>query len=317
MSFVGGGSDLPAFYHRYSGAVISTAIDKYVYVNVNKKFDSGIRVAYSKTEEVSSVKDIEHRIVRAAMELLGMTGGVEITTIADIPSSGTGLGSSSSFAVGLLNALNAYLGKFQSSESLGKTSCEVEINICNEPIGKQDQYAAAFGGFNIIEFHSNEAVTVSPIICEKNTLQKIEESILLFYTGVSRSASKLLRRQSEDIVSSGLKQKTMQKMVSLAYSLKKELQSNNVNAFGEILHENWELKKTITDGISNPEIDQWYALARKFGATGGKILGAGAGGFLMLTAPREKHKAIIETLSGLKHVPVSFELTGSKIIFYN
>jgi D-glycero-alpha-D-manno-heptose-7-phosphate kinase len=317
MSFVGGGSDLPAFYHMHSGAVISTAIDKYVYVNINKKFDSGIRVAYSKTEEVSSVMEIEHRIVRASMELLGMEGGIEIASIADIPSSGTGLGSSSSFTVGLLHALNAYLGRFKSNDSLGKDSCDVEIGICKAPIGKQDQYAAAFGGFNFIEFHPNEVVTVSPIISKKETLRKIEESILLFYTGVSRSASNLLKQQSEDIFSSELKQKTLLKMVSLAHSLKEELQSNNIDAFGEILHENWELKKTITDGVSTPEIDNWYLMARKAGATGGKILGAGAGGFLLLAAPPEKHRHIITVLSGLKHVPVKFEPAGSKIIFYN
>jgi D-glycero-alpha-D-manno-heptose-7-phosphate kinase len=315
MSFVGGGSDLPVFYRNFPGAVISTTIDKYVYINVNRKFDNGIRVAYSKTEEVGSIRDIKHKLVRASLELLGITGGIEITTIADVPSNGTGLGSSSSFTVGLLNALSAYLGNYKSNDALGKDSCRVEIDMCGEPIGKQDQYAAAFGGFNIIEFFPDEKVVVTPIICKNDTLKKIEESILLFYTGISRNASELLRRQNEDITSSDLKKKIILRMVSLAHSLRHEIQSNNIDTFGQILHENWELKKSITTGINNPEIDEWYAKARRAGATGGKILGAGAGGFLMLIAPSESHAKIISDLSGLKLVMVNFENHGSKIIF--
>ena len=165
MSFVGGGSDLPAFYHRQPGAVISAAINKYVFVNINKKFDEGIRIAYSKNEEVKTIQQIEHRLVRATLEFLNLSGGIEITTIADIPSKGTGLGSSSSFTVGLLHALNAYKGQFSSSEQLASDSCKIEIEICKDPIGKQDQYIAAYGGFNFIEFLPDESVIVSPIIC--------------------------------------------------------------------------------------------------------------------------------------------------------
>lgn len=317
MSFVGGGSDLPGFYRKSGGAVLSTAIDKYVYVNVNKKFDNGIRVAYSKNEEVSSVQEIEHRLVRATMEYLKLDGGIEITTIADIPSKGTGLGSSSSFTVGLLHALNAFKGRYVSSEQLGFDSCHVEIDLCGEPIGKQDQYAAAFGGFNLIEFRPDDSVVVSPIICDPTTIKRLEENTLMFYTGITRSASNLLKQQAEEVASDERKHATLVKMVELTYQLRDELQRNNVDAFGEILHENWVLKKSITDGISTSFIDEWYDKARAAGAKGGKILGAGAGGFLMVYAPREKHEDIKRALSELRPIDVGFEPLGSRIIFYH
>lgn len=317
MSFVGGGSDLPAFYRQHGGAVISTAIDKYVYVNINKKFDNGIRISYSKTEEVSSVGQIEHRLVRAAMEHLKLDGGIEITTIADIPSKGTGLGSSSSFTVGLLHALNAFSGRYVSGEQLGHDSCHIEIDVCGEPIGKQDQYAAAFGGFNLIEFKPDDSVIVSPVICDRLTLQELEDNILVFYTGITRSASALLKQQSDEIAGNEAKRHVLTRMVDLAYVLRDELHKNNVAAFGEILHENWMLKKSITSGISTGDIDEWYNLARSAGAAGGKILGAGAGGFLMLYAPRQSHEAIKSALHMLRPVSVKFEPLGSRIIFYH
>jgi D-glycero-alpha-D-manno-heptose-7-phosphate kinase len=317
MSFVGGGSDLPSFYRIHGGAVVSTAIDKYVYVNVNRKFDDGIRVAYSKTEEVDRVEQIDHRIVRASMQFLQMNGGIEITTIADIPSKGTGLGSSSTFTVGLLHVLNAFKGQYVSSEQLGKDSCHIEIERCGEPIGKQDQYAAAFGGLNLIEFKPDDSVIVSPIICDRSTVAELETNTLVFYTGISRSASTLLKQQSEEVASSGQKQRAMARMVALAYALREELHKNNVSAFGEILHENWMLKKSMVSGVSTNDIDEWYRVARTAGATGGKILGAGAGGFLMLYAPRELHDRIKSALHPLRHVPVGFEPLGSRIIFYH
>lgn len=317
ISFVGGGSDFPDFYQKYGGAVISTAIDKYIYVNVNRKFDSKIRVAYSKTEEVESVHEIEHRLVRASLTYLGIEGGIEITTIADVPSKGTGLGSSSSFTVGLLHALNAYLGRYVSSEQLGAASSYIEIEQCGEPIGKQDQYAAAFGGFNLIEFKQDDAVVVTPIVCERETLKRVEENILVFYTGITRSASLLLNRQSEEIANHTPKQNIMRRMVELAYVLRDELCKNNTDAFGKILHENWMLKKEITDGISTTEIDEWYEAGRRAGATGGKILGAGAGGFLMFYGPQEVHANIKATLQMLRPIHIQFERLGSRIIFYH
>jgi len=317
MSFVGGGSDLPEFYRQHGGAVLSTAIDKYIYINLNKKFDNGIRLAYSVTEEVSSVNDIRHALVRESMKYLGIDGGLEITTIADIPSKGTGLGSSSSLTVGLLHILNAYLGRHVSSEQLGADSCRIEIDICGEPIGKQDQYAAAFGGFNLIEFRPDDSVSVSPVICRPETIKELERNILVMYTGITRSASLLLRQQSKDIDSDQKKRDAMLQMVKLAYALRTELHNNNTSAVGEILHENWMLKKEMTAGISNETIDGWYAAARKAGATGGKILGAGAGGFLMLYAPHESHAAIKAALPLLRPVAMGFEPLGSRIIFYH
>lgn len=317
VSFVGGGSDLPSFYREYGGAVVTTAIDKYIYVTVNKKFDSGIRLAYSKHEEVSSSEDIEHPLVRAALNYVGLTGGVEITTIADVPSRGTGLGSSSSFTVGLLHALNAYLGNHMSAEKLGSDSCRVEIDICGGPIGKQDQYAAAFGGFNYITFNSDDSVIVSPIICRKETIEQIRRNLLALYTGIPRSASTILRQQIEALAASRRKQRVLQRMVYLAAMLRDELHRNNVDAFGEILHENWELKKSLVDSISTPEIDAWYVAARSAGAIGGKILGAGMGGFLLLFAPESSHGAITAALPALRPINISFEPLGSRVIFYH
>jgi len=317
MSFVGGGSDLPDFYRQHGGAVLSTAIDKYIYININKKFDNDIRVAYSVTEEVSSVDDIRHGLVRESMKYLGIDGGLEIATIADIPSRGTGLGSSSSLTVGLLNALNAYLGRHVSSEQLGRESCHIEIDVCGEPIGKQDQYAAAFGGFNLIEFKPDDSVVISPVICQPETLEELQNNILVMYTGITRDASPLLKQQSTEMVSDARKRDAMLRMVQLAYTLREELQNNNISAVGEILHENWVLKKEMAAGISNETIDAWYQAARSSGAIGGKILGAGAGGFLMLYAPQENHEAIKAALPDLRHVPIGFEPLGSSIIFYH
>ena len=317
MSFTGGGSDIPSYYREFGGAVVSTAIDKYVYVNVNKKFDSGIRVGYSKNEEVSTVQDIEHRLVRASMEYLGLEGGIEITTIADIPSRGTGLGSSSSFTVGLLHALNAYMGRYVSSEQLGADSCYIEIERCGEPIGKQDQYAAAYGGFNLIKFNPNATVVVAPIICKQETINSIERNTLVFYTGITRSASNLLKQQSIEMSEQAAKQKVMHRMVELTYVLANELQRDNIDAFGEILHESWGLKKSLAAGISSEEIDEWYKIARRAGALGGKVLGAGAGGFLMIYAHEESHEEIKKALNMLRLIPVGFDPLGSRIIFYN
>jgi D-glycero-alpha-D-manno-heptose-7-phosphate kinase len=317
MSFTGGGSDISSYYREFGGAVVSTAIDKYVYVNVNKKFDSGIRVGYSKNEEVSVVQDIEHRLVRASMEYLELDGGIEITTIADIPSRGTGLGTSSSFTVGLLHALNAYMGRYVSSEQLSVDSCHIEIECCGEPIGKQDQYAAAYGGFNLIKFNSNDTVVVSPIICKQDTISIVERNTLIFYTGITRSASNLLKQQAIEMSEQVSKKKVMHRMVELTYALANELQRNNTDAFGEILHESWQLKKSLTIGISSEDIDKCYEIARSAGALGGKILGAGAGGFLMIYAHEKSHEKIKKALNMLRLIPVRFDPLGSRIIFYN
>jgi D-glycero-alpha-D-manno-heptose-7-phosphate kinase len=317
MSFVGGGSDLPAFYKRNGGAVLSTSIDKYIYINVNKKFDSGIRVAYSKTEEVDSVSKIEHKLVKESLKYLDISGGLEITSIADIPASGSGLGSSSSFTVGLLNTLNAFNNNYCSKEKLGLESCKIEIEKCGQPIGKQDQYAAAYGGLNLIEFNKDDSVKVTPVIAKTDTIKTIEDNILVFYTGITRSATEILTKQNSEIINNELKNNTLIKMVDLTYNLFNEIQNNNHKAFGEILNENWLLKKSLTDGISNKFIDDCYDTAIKAGALGGKILGAGAGGFLMFYAPKKNHKKIESSLSRLQKVDVKFEKNGSQIIYYS
>jgi D-glycero-alpha-D-manno-heptose-7-phosphate kinase len=315
MSFVGGGTDLPVFYRRYGGAVVSTAIDKFVYITVNKKFDNRIRISYSKTEEPASVDKIKHPLVREALKKLAIDGGIEIASIADIPARGTGLGSSSSYTVGLLHALHAYSSRFASAEQLAREACEIEIERCGEPIGKQDQYAAAYGGFNFIEFYPDDSVSVEPIICKRETIQQLEDETLVFYTGVTRSASAILKAQQDEVAKERKKQKVLHRMLDLAKEIKAELQKNNVEAFGQAIHENWVLKKSLTDGVTSPAIDEWYAQARRAGAVGGKLLGAGSGGFMMFFAPRERHEAIARELSGLRRVVFRFEPQGSKIIF--
>lgn len=317
MSFVGGGSDLPAFYRRGRGAVLSTAVDKYVYVSVNRKFDSGIRLSYSKTEEVSSVSEIEHKLVRTTFGLLNFEGGIEITSIADIPSRGTGLGSSSAFTVGLINATSAYLGRHVSAEDLARQSCQIEIDLCGEPIGKQDQYAAAYGGFNLIEFQHDDSVIVTPIIMSAALRANIERNIIVFYTGITRSASGVLKEQSAGVASDARKFQTLERMVDLTYQLARELQAGKGDAFGDMLHENWRLKRELADSISNDEINDWYELGRSAGAIGGKILGAGSGGFLMFYAPTDRHDEIERALHFLRRIPFKFDPQGSRIIFYS
>ena len=317
ISFAGGGSDIPAFYRKHGGAVLSTAIDRYVYVNINRKFDDGIRLAYSKTEEVEHLAQIEHRLVRATLEMMRVDGGVEITTIADIPSRGTGLGSSSSFTVGLINAVSAYIGRHCSPDDLGEQSCHVEMEMCGEPIGKQDQYAAAFGGLNLIEFNADDSVLVTPVMMPRDTRDLLQRRILAFYTGRTRSASDLLKKQSDAIVSDNRVQAALTRMVELTYTLRSELNNGALDSFGEILHENWMLKKTLTAGISDDSIEGWYEAAISEGALGGKILGAGAGGFLLFYAPEERHDAIRQKLAELRPINFGFEPMGSRIIFYN
>jgi len=314
MSFVGGGSDLPSYYRQKGGAVLSTSIDKYIYVTVNKKFDSNIRLSYSLTENESSAKQIKHPIVRNALSFLGIERGIEITSISDIPSHGSGLGSSSSYTVALLHALYSYQGKSISKEELGRLSSYIEIDLCGDNIGKQDQYAASFGGLNLIKFNEDDSVEVSPIICKPETILRMEESILVFYTGRTRSASSLLNDLSENM-KRPRKRALMSDMVSIAYEMKDLLENNDVDFVGELLDKNWKLKRQMTLGISDAQIDDLYNKGILAGATGGKLLGAGNGGFIMFFAPKEKHVNITKAMKNLKSIPFSFEGGGSKIVF--
>jgi len=266
-------------------------------------------------EPFSIVDEIEHKLVREILEFHKIKGGLEITSIADIPSRGTGMGSSSSFSVGLLHCLYAYKNKYVSAATLAEESSYIEIKKCREPIGKQDQYTAAFGGFNFIKFNTDGSVKLEPLIFQRKTKELLKKNLLLLYTGITRSASHILRKQIDNISKSPKKRNMLEKMVNLAYKLKADLQENRLDTFGEILHRNWILKKELAEDISNPLIDKWYDTALKNGATGGKLLGAGAGGFLLFYAPREKQRKIITALKQLQPVPFNFDTEGSKIIF--
>lgn len=315
MSFVGGGSDLASFYREYGGAVVSTSIDKYIYVTVNKSFDNKIRLKYSKVEEVDSPKQLEHKRAGEIMKMLGVNKAIEISSLADIPSKGTGLGSSSSFTVAMLQALHTYNGEYASPEVLSQEACKIEIDILGEPIGKQDQYAAAYGGLNIIKFNPDDTVSVDPIICKKSTITKLENNLVMFYTGITRSASDILKHQKDNLEKKSNKVEIMRKMVGLTETLATELQKNNVNAFGKILHENWLLKREIANGITNHQIDRWYSKALKAGASGGKLLGAGGGGFLLFYAPKSRQEELKRALKDLRPIDFKFDFQGSKIIF--
>jgi D-glycero-alpha-D-manno-heptose-7-phosphate kinase len=315
MSFVGGGSDLPAYYREEGGAVLSTSIDKYMYICVNRKFDGRIRVNYSRTEEGNSPRDIQHPLVREALGIVGIDGGIEIASMADIPSRGSGLGSSSTYTVGLLNALFAYRGQYVSKESLARLACEIEIERCGEPIGKQDQYAAAYGGLNLIRFHPDETVSVDPLICAPSVLSQLEASTLVLFTGRTRSASEVLAQQSTALRDAD-RRTLMRRMVALAFDLKRELESGHLDAVGSLLDENWRLKAQLAAGISDAQIDGWYAAGMAHGALGGKLLGAGNGGFLMFYAPPEAHAAIAAALPGLLPVKFHFDRNGAQIVFF-
>ena len=315
VSFLGGGSDLPSYYRRNGGAVLSVAIDQSVYVTVSRKFDNAVRVSYSRTEEVAHASEVEHPLVRESLALLGIEGGIEITSVADIPARGTGLGSSSSFTVGLLNALHAYGGRHATADRLAEESCLVEIDRCAEPIGKQDQYAAAFGGFNFIRFHPNDTVEVTKMVCSQSLVAELQSRLIFFYTGVTRSASSLLRQQSADVAIGGAKSDATSHLAKLAEQAFSELCSGELEHLGLMLHEAWQSKKKIADGISNGLIDQAYDAAIRAGAEGGKLLGAGGGGFLMFLAAPERHDCIRQSLQPMRETRFRFVPYGSRIIF--
>ena len=312
VSFAGGGSDIPSFYEKHGGCVLSTAINKYMYISVHPSFDRKQTVLkYSKTETVNDINDIEHVYFRQVLNNLGVSG-VELVSTADIPS-GTGLGSSSSFTVGLLHSLYCYKGKFVSKERLASEACDVEIEQLGNPIGKQDQYAAAYGGLNFIEFRKDGGVLVDPVIMNENSFRRLESNLMMFYTGQLHSASEILKEQKSNITA-GDKEANQLKMCGLARSLREELQNNNIDAMGEILHQNWLLKKTLASGISDPAIDEAYDKAINAGAIGGKLLGAGGGGFLLFYVPLEKQESV-KTAIGLPQLPLAFDRQGSAVIY--
>ena len=312
VSFAGGGTDLRHFYELEAGAVVSTAITKYMYVVVKKRFEPTFRVSYSETEIVSDIDKIKHPVVREALKLVGITSPIEIVSIADIPN-GTGLGSSSSFAVGVLNALYAYKGILKSAEELARDACKIEIDIVGEPIGKQDQYIAAYGGLRYIQFNPDETVYIEPILCEKEFKESLSQNLLLVYTGMSRRAKSILEEQRTN---TNEKLENLRKMREIALEVKQcFLNNSGAEKFASLLHQEWMLKKELANSISNNQIDEYYQRALDAGALGGKLLGAGGGGFLLLCCPQNKREAILQALNPTTTIDFSFEPEGSKIIY--
>ncbi|MFC1646050.1 GHMP kinase [Candidatus Omnitrophota bacterium] len=312
ISFIGGGTDIKDFYSFEPGAVVSTCLDKYMYICVNKRFDHTIRVSYSKTEIVENVKEILHPIAREALKLTGIKGGIEIVSIADIPT-GTGLGSSGSFTVGLLNALYAYKGKCVTVEKLAQEACRIEIDILAEPIGKQDQFIVAYGGLQYIRFNSDESVTVEPIKCSNKIKSELNDNLLMFYTGVTRKSSIVLHNQKKNAEQN---MGYLREMKSLSSTAKTILtQGKNCKDFGKILHDGWLLKKKLADMITNERIDKYYQMALESGALGGKLLGAGSGGFLLIYVEKHNQQKVRKALKELSELHFSFEQEGTKIIY--
>lgn len=313
ISFVGGGSDLESFYKYQPGAVVSTAIDKYMHIAVTKRFDGKIQVAYSKMEIVEKLSQLEHNLARETLKLLNINKEIEIFSICDIPAE-TGLATSAAFTVGLLNSLYTYQGVHPSVSKLASDACIVEIQKAKRKIGKQDQYAVAYGGINFIKFNTDGGVKVEPIKLSKSKKEQMEKNFLLFYTGKSGLSTKILTKQSAVTVQKK-KRLIVSKMVNIAYELKKELEKGHIDSLGYLLHDNWILKKQITGSISNSYIDHLYETAIKSGAIGGKICGAGGRGFLLLYAPFEIHPKIIRSLSNLRKVDFALEKSGTTIVY--
>ena len=314
ISFVGGGSDLKAFYSHCPGAVVCTAIDKFVYAIVKERFDDLIYINYSKKETVAHVDEIQHDLVREAMKITGVEKGIEITTLADIPSSGSGLGSSSSITVALLHALYAHQNVLVTAEQLAREACRIEIDILGKPIGRQDQYAAAYGGVNQFIFSCDDSTRRMPVRMAHSVARKFAACLLLYFTGITRSADTILSRQKSNM-DANEKRGIMQSMVDLVAPFVEAMQAGDIVTCGRLLNRNWKLKQQMASGISNPEIDRMYAQALTAGALAGKVCGAGGGGFLLLIAPRENQNKVFEALGGYRELPFMIEESGSKVIF--
>jgi D-glycero-alpha-D-manno-heptose-7-phosphate kinase len=310
ISLLGGGTDFEDFYLNHGGAVLTTAIDKCIFVVVKERFDHLICLNYSQREKVEKVDQIHHELIRETMRMTGANGGIEITTLADVPSEGTGLGSSSSITVGLLQALYAYRGETVPAKTLAKEACRIEIDILGKPIGRQDQYIAAYGNLRFITFN-NTGVTVEKVELSPEDKKRLNDSLLLFYTGVTRKSSEILAEQKTNINNCI---DSLNDIKQLAYRARDAIMEGDFDDFGEILHQGWELKKKLNDKISNHRFDEIYAAARKAGAIGGKVTGAGGGGFILFYCPKGKQDEVRRTLK-LRELPFHFEQDGSKVIF--
>jgi D-glycero-alpha-D-manno-heptose-7-phosphate kinase len=315
IGLAGGGSDIPSFYRKYRGAVLSAAIAKYAFVVVHPYFDEQyFHLKYSKTELTRNRDEIQHPILREVLAMLDIKRGLEIASIADVPA-GTGIGSSSAFCVALLNALHAHCGKFVTKERLAKEACCVEIERLGEPIGKQDQYATAFGGINFIEFETNDAVLVNPLPLDQDVAAALENNLLLFFTGIQRSASAILSEQKKSIEKCQDSVDTLRRMVDIAYRLRETLMKGDLDSVGTALHESWLLKRSLATQISSSHIDRLYEMALTAGATGGKIAGAGGGGFLLLYCPVERQAAVRDALKDYEETEFRFDAGGTRVIF--
>ncbi len=315
FSLGGGGTDIPAYYEQFGGYLVAAAIDKYVYVSANKRFYGDIRLSYSKTETVSDVDKVEHRIFREALKMTGVTG-IELTSVADVPAN-TGLGSSSSFTVALLNALHTYKRQFYSSRELADHACHLEIERLGEPIGKQDQYIAAFGGVTAFTFNRDGSVVVEPVPVADEVLDDLQNNLCIIYSGVERAASLVLSEQGQRVKS--LDQGTLDRMhriKELGHEVYRLLVSGNIDAYGELLHEHWTNKRKLASKMTDSTIDEHYEAARKAGAIGGKLMGAGGGGFFMFyTRPQDKRR-VIEAMAarGLRQLRFRFDSDGARIV---
>jgi len=312
ISFCGGGSDLSAFYHQHEGCVLSTSINRYCYIIIHPYFNSKqTLLKYSENELVDDIKDIKHKIFRYVLNEYQLHG-VEIVSTADVPA-GTGLGSSSTFTVGLLNAVNSYNGKYVSRKWLAENACKVEIEGIGSPIGKQDQYAAAFGGLNFIRFHNDDTVSVDPIIMQPQTYRALNKNLMMFYTGIKHDANAILAKQKKNM-SNADKVTNLVEMTKLAYKMKGALEANDLSSFGRILNEGWQLKRELAAGITSPLIDEIYNKALANGALGGKLLGAGGGGFLLFYCEQEKQEQLRDALQ-LEEFDFGFDRDGSSVIY--
>lgn len=315
ISLLGGGSDLETFYAKSPGACLSFSINKYMYISTHQYFEKDqYRLKYSKTETVTQVNEIQHPILREALKVTNSPSGVELSSIADIPA-GTGMGSSSSFTVGVLQNLFTRKNQFADKYKLAEMACDIEINRLKEPIGKQDQYAASFGGLNIFRFLSHGAVNVETLNLSSEAFSELQKHMVLFYTGTVRSASEVLSDQKQNIASAEDKFNNLKQMVSLVDQGRKLLVENNFKQFAGLIHESWLLKKSLSAKISNGQIDEVYNLAMKNGAWGGKLLGAGGGGFLLFFTPPENRQKLIDSIK-LREYPFKIEFDGSKVIYY-
>jgi D-glycero-alpha-D-manno-heptose-7-phosphate kinase len=311
----GGGTDLPSYYQNHEGFLIAAAIDKYVYVTVMRPFTEGIYLKYSELEQVKSVEEVKHRIIREALRMQNLrTPQTEITTLADIPA-GTGLGSSGSFTTALLKALYAHRRQLIHPQELAELACHIEIDRLGEPIGKQDQYIAAYGGLTCFTFHKDHSVTAVPLKLSMHTMFDLEDHILLFFNGYSRRAGGILKDQNTRTKSSDAEMlENLHFVKELGYRSKEALEAGNTTRFGELMHEHWEHKKRRSGGMSNPRIDEWYELGMRNGAVGGKLVGAGGGGFLMFYASDRSRLRDAMSKAGLEEVRFSFDFEGTKVV---